>query len=195
MSWCSSRPWPTAGSRPHAKGWAGSISRSRARPPTPEWHPQDGRSAIVELAHQILRAPGAARPGGRDHDQRRRDPGRHDRQRRARARVGRDRRAGGLAGRRNADRRRLSRRSAPVTAGRTAHRDGSFNRPPMERTPAIASLFEQARRIGRRARPGADRGIDRRRQRRQLHRGAGHPDPRRPGRRAAAAPTPTTSTS
>ena len=59
---------------------------------------------------------------------------------------------------------------------------GSFNRPPMERTPAIAALFEQARRIGRRARPRADRGLDRRRQRRQLHRGAGRPDPRRPGR-------------
>ena len=52
----------------------------------------------------------------------------------------------------------------------------------MERTPAIAALFEQARQIGRRARPGADRGLDRRRQRRQLHRGARHPDPRRPGR-------------
>ena len=31
---------------------------------------------------------------------------------------------------------------------------GSFNRPPMERTPAVASLFEQAQRIGR------DLGLD-----------------------------------
>ena len=31
---------------------------------------------------------------------------------------------------------------------------GSFNRPPMERTPAIASLFEKARQIARAGGPG-----------------------------------------
>jgi glutamate carboxypeptidase len=36
-----------------------------------------------------------------------------------------------------------------VTPGTTLHVSGGFNRPPMERTPAIASLFERAREIGR----------------------------------------------
>ena len=37
----------------------------------------------------------------------------------------------------------------PVTPGTTLHVSGGFNRPPMERTPAIAALFERAREIGR----------------------------------------------
>jgi glutamate carboxypeptidase len=38
---------------------------------------------------------------------------------------------------------------APATAGVGLTISGSFNRPPMERSPAIANLFENARRIGR----------------------------------------------
>jgi glutamate carboxypeptidase len=37
----------------------------------------------------------------------------------------------------------------PVTPGTQVHVDGHFNRPPMERTPAIAALFERARVIAR----------------------------------------------
>ena len=55
MSWCSSRPWPTAGSRPSRKG----VGRFRLEVEGKAAHagvaPEDGRSAIVELAHQILR--------------------------------------------------------------------------------------------------------------------------------------------
>jgi glutamate carboxypeptidase len=38
---------------------------------------------------------------------------------------------------------------SPCTEGVTLRLDGSFNRPPMERTPAIAGLYEQARQIAR----------------------------------------------
>jgi glutamate carboxypeptidase len=38
---------------------------------------------------------------------------------------------------------------APITAGTRLAVSGGFNRPPMERSPGIAALFEQARRIGR----------------------------------------------
>ena len=37
----------------------------------------------------------------------------------------------------------------PITSDTRLTVSGNFNRPPMERTPAIASLFEQAQRIGR----------------------------------------------
>ena len=37
----------------------------------------------------------------------------------------------------------------PITPGTTLHVSGGFNRPPMERSPGIASLFEKAREIGR----------------------------------------------
>ena len=53
MSWCSSRPWPTAGSRPRGRAWAGSISKS-GKAAHAGVAPENGRSAIVELAHQIL---------------------------------------------------------------------------------------------------------------------------------------------
>src|SRR5205814_9466520 len=38
---------------------------------------------------------------------------------------------------------------SPVAPGVRLAIDGGFTRPPMERSPAIAALFEQARRIGR----------------------------------------------
>jgi glutamate carboxypeptidase len=38
---------------------------------------------------------------------------------------------------------------SPVTAGTSLRVSGGFNRPPMERTPAIAALFERAREVGR----------------------------------------------
>jgi len=38
---------------------------------------------------------------------------------------------------------------SPLTAGTRLATSGGFTRPPMERTPAIAALFEQAQRIGR----------------------------------------------
>ena len=44
---------------------------------------------------------------------------------------------------------RAIRRAVAMTPGTTLTIRGGFNRPPMERTPAIARLFEQAREIGR----------------------------------------------
>ena len=44
---------------------------------------------------------------------------------------------------------RRSTRSLPVTPDNRLTLSGSFNRPPMERTPAIAALFEQARQLAR----------------------------------------------
>ena len=57
---------------------------------------------------------------------------------------------------------------------------GRINRPPMERTPAVAALYEQARPIGKSLGLDLAEGGDRRRQRRQLHRRAGRPHARRP---------------
>jgi len=39
-------------------------------------------------------------------------------------------------------------RSSPLTPGATLRVEGGFNRPPMERSPAIAALFQRAQRIG-----------------------------------------------
>jgi len=41
------------------------------------------------------------------------------------------------------------RQAVPYTAGATLTVEGGFNRPPMERTPAIVDLFERARVVGR----------------------------------------------
>ena len=96
-SWYSSRRWPTAASRPRGRGSAGSASRSKGKAAHAGVAPEEGRSAIVELAHQVVRiqelqdlAAGTTINVGVD-------PGGHDHQRRAGAGVGRNRRAGGHA--------------------------------------------------------------------------------------------------
>jgi len=110
--------------------------------------PGDGRSAIRELAHQILRveqlADGAAGTtinvgviqGGTAANV---VP--------ARARAEIDVRVASQAEERRIDHAIHGLR--PVTPDVYLTVDGSFTRPPMERTPAVADLFEQARRIGR----------------------------------------------
>ena len=149
MSWSSSRPWPTVGSRPPGKGWAGSGSRSRGRPPTRESLREDGRSAIVELAHQILKlqnlqdlAAGTTINVGVIHG------GTTPNVVPAHASAEIDVRVASQA-----------EESRIVAAFPVAHAGnggrtrlnvtGAFNRPPMERTPAIAALFRAGAEIGR----------------------------------------------
>ena len=153
MSWCSSRPWPTAGSRPHAKAWADSGSRSRGRPlHAGVGKPQDGRSrGCVELAAPIsfrlqdLQDPVAGTTltvgviqGGTTANV---VP--------AHASAEIDVRA---ASRAEQDRIDSAFRSlAAITPDVRLIVSGSFNRPPMERTAATAGLFEQARRLASRS--------------------------------------------
>ena len=110
--------------------------------------PQDGRSAIVELAHQVLRIQDMQDPtagttlnvgviqGGTtanvvpaqalaEIDVRVTSPAESERIMRAFQTL------------------------RPVTADVQVAVSGQFTRPPMERSPAIAALFEQAQRIGR----------------------------------------------
>ena len=110
--------------------------------------PREGRSAIVELAHQVLRIQelqdlevgttlnvGVVRGGTTTNVV----P--------AEASAEIDVRATALA---EADRiERALRSLEPITAGTRLSVSGGFNRPPMERTPAIAGLFEQAKEIAR----------------------------------------------
>jgi glutamate carboxypeptidase len=110
--------------------------------------PQEGCSAIVELAHQIVRIQelqdleagttlnvGVIKGGTTTNVV----P--------ARASADIDVRATTLA-----EAQRLEgalRRLGPVTSGTRLTISGGFNRPPMERSPMIAALFQQARRIAR----------------------------------------------
>ena len=110
--------------------------------------PQDGRSAILELAHQILRIQdlqdleagttlnvGVIRGGTTTNVV----P--------AKASADIDVRAATLA---EADRIEQTLRSlVPATPGTRLAVSGGFNRPPMERTPVIGALFDQARAIAR----------------------------------------------
>ncbi len=110
--------------------------------------PQEGRSAIVELAHQVVRIQdlqdleagttlnvGVIQGGTTTNVV----P--------AQASADIDVRVAALAEARRVE--TALRSMVPVTAGTRLEVSGGFNRPPMERTPAIAALFEQARRIGR----------------------------------------------
>jgi glutamate carboxypeptidase len=110
--------------------------------------PQEGRSAIVELAHQIVRIQdlqdleagttlnvGVIQGGTTTNVV----P--------AQASADIDVRAATLAEAERVERALRSLES--ITAGTRLTVSGGFNRPPMERSPAIAALFEQARRIGR----------------------------------------------
>jgi glutamate carboxypeptidase len=110
--------------------------------------PREGRSAIVELAHQVLQIQalqdfeagttlnvGVVRGGTTSNVV----P--------AEASADVDVRATTLA---EADRiERALRSLEPITPGTRLAVSGGFNRPPMERSPAIATLYEQAREIAR----------------------------------------------
>jgi glutamate carboxypeptidase len=110
--------------------------------------PQDGRSAIVELAHQVLRIQdlqdlaagttinvGVIQGGTTANVVPARASAEID------VRVASQSEADRIAGALQALR--------PVTSETRLEISGGFTRPPMERSPAIAALFEQARRIGR----------------------------------------------
>jgi glutamate carboxypeptidase len=110
--------------------------------------PQEGRNAIVELAHQILRIQelqdlqagttlnvGVIQGGTTSNVV----P--------AAAFADIDVRAAALAEAERVE--RALRSLEPVTPGTRMSVSGSFGRPPMERSPAIAALFDQARGIGR----------------------------------------------
>jgi glutamate carboxypeptidase len=110
--------------------------------------PRDGRNAITELAHQIVRIQGfqdveagttlnvgVIRGGTTSNVVA------------AEASAEIDARATSLA---EADRiDRALRSLEPITTGTRLSVAGGFNRPPMERSPAIAAMFEQARSIAR----------------------------------------------
>jgi glutamate carboxypeptidase len=111
--------------------------------------PHDGRSAIVELAHQILKlqtlkdvAAGTTINVGVIHG------GTTPNVVPARASADIDVRVASQA--------EVTRITsafgslAADTEGIRLNMTGSFNRPPMERTPAVAALFQHAREIGRR---------------------------------------------
>ena len=115
----------------------------------PAWHPEEGRNAIVELAHQVLKLQklqdlpagttinvGVIRGGTTTN-----------------VVPATPRRRSTCGSPRCAEEARIDSalgRLSPVNAAnRLIAVAGSFNRPPMERSPAIASLFEQARQIGR----------------------------------------------
>ena len=110
--------------------------------------PQDGRSAIIELAHQVLRLQdlqdlaagttlnvGVIQGGTTANVVPARASAEIDVRVASQAEA--DRIAGALQSLR------------PATPDTRLEVSGGFTRPPMERSPAIASLFEQARRIGR----------------------------------------------
>lgn len=109
--------------------------------------PQEGRSAIVELAHQILRIQDLQDPGaGTTLNVGVIQGGTTTNVVPASASADIDVRAATAA-------EALRIESAlhamlPATDGTRLTVSGGFNRPPMERSPAITSLFEQARQIG-----------------------------------------------
>ena len=110
--------------------------------------PESGASAILELAHQVVRVHSLNDPAagltvnvGVVHG------GTTINVVPAWALAQVDVRATSLAA--AADLERLLRALQPVTAGTRIKVEGAFSRPPMERTPAIAALFGRARDIAR----------------------------------------------
>ncbi len=133
-------------SRRPARASARSPSRCAAGPAHAGVEPEKGASAIIELAHQVLRIAALADPGAG-----------------TTLNVGTV--AGGTASNvvaaeasARVDVRTATRAEAqrieqalrtlpPVTPGTTIHVEGGMNRPPMERTPALAAFFGRARTI------------------------------------------------
>jgi glutamate carboxypeptidase len=110
--------------------------------------PEDGRSAIVELAHQVLRIQDLQDPSaGTTLNVGVIQGGTTPNVVPANAWAEIDVRVTSMA---EADRvTRAIHGRIPATPGVDILVTGDFNRPPMERSPAIAALFEEARRIGR----------------------------------------------
>jgi glutamate carboxypeptidase len=108
--------------------------------------PELGASAILELAHQILRVQGLNAPeAGTTVNVGVIQGGTAANVVPARALAQVDVRATTRLAAENVE--RSLRNLNPVTPGTRINVEGSFNRPPMERTAAIAALFERAREI------------------------------------------------
>ncbi|MFO0960105.1 MAG: M20 family metallopeptidase [Isosphaeraceae bacterium] len=110
--------------------------------------PQAGVNAIVEMAHQVLKIQGIADPGrGTTLNVGVIRGGTTSNVVPAEAEAKVDVRVETLEESGRVDRAILS--MQPVLPGARLKLSGGFNRPPMERTPAIAALFQAAREIGR----------------------------------------------
>jgi glutamate carboxypeptidase len=141
-------PLPDGRLKTARKGVGGFTIEVAGRPAHAGIEPEKGLSAIRELARQVLRIDELARPeqgttinvgvvqGGTAPNV----VAAH-----ATARV--DVRVGTLDEARRIE--EAFRALGPFTPGTRVEVAGGFNRPPMERSPGVAALFEQARRIGR----------------------------------------------
>ena len=141
-------PLPDGSLKTARKGVGGYTIEARGRSAHAGIEPEKGANAIAELAHQVLKVQSlndlsigttlnvGTIEGGTTANV---VPDR------ASCRV--DVRASTLAEAARID--ATLRGIMPVTPGTTLHVSGGFNRPPMERSPGIASLFEKARKIGR----------------------------------------------
>ncbi len=110
--------------------------------------PELGASAIVELAHQILRIQTFNNPSiGTTVNVGLIQGGTTSNVVAAHASAEIDVRAVTLAGADAVERSLLS--LEPITPGTRVTVDGGLNRPPLERSPAIVALFDEARRLGR----------------------------------------------
>ncbi|MDG3002179.1 M20 family metallopeptidase [Paludisphaera mucosa] len=109
--------------------------------------PELGASAIVELAHQVLKAQALNDPqAGTTVNVGLVQGGTTPNVVPARASAEIDARAVTIAGAEAVERALLGLTAA--TPGTRVTVAGGFNRPPMERSPAVVALFEQARRVG-----------------------------------------------
>jgi glutamate carboxypeptidase len=109
--------------------------------------PEKGISAVTELARQVLRINALAEPSaGTTLNVGVVEGGTTPNVVPARARARVDVRVTTAAEAQRTE--KALRALAPVTPGARLTVVGGFNRPPMERTPAIAALFDNARRIG-----------------------------------------------
>lgn len=109
--------------------------------------PEQGASAVVELAHQILRIQALNDPAsGTTVNVGTVQGGTTPNVVPARASAQVDARAVTIAGAEALERAMAG--LAAATPGTRVTVSGGFNRPPMERTPAVAALFERARSVG-----------------------------------------------
>jgi glutamate carboxypeptidase len=141
-------PLPGGGLKTARKGVGGFTVRVRGRAAHAGVEPEKGASAIVELAHQVLEIVTLADPAaGTTLNVGLIEGGTASNVVAAEAMARVDVRAAAMSEARRVEERLKALR--PRTPGTTIEVEGGFNRPPMERTPAIAALFERARDVAR----------------------------------------------